>query len=68
MAKKKFKLAGSKENCTDETGTVRIAIVLADPNRAGRNLKGNITEYFSIKQTKVSEVTKAMKLALFGEE
>lgn len=61
---KKFSRAGSKleRNTVDSIGAVSIQMTLMN---GGKHVKGNITKRFTVDKARVSEVAKAIEVALF---
>jgi len=62
MAKKKFERASrTLKRYTDNVGTVRIRVTLADPDRPNSYKKGNLSKQISVKNSRVSEIVKAVE-------
>ncbi len=53
---------------TDERGTVRIRIALADPEDARGFLPGNMTKQISVSDATVGKVVERIEHALFGKK
>ena len=72
MAKKntkpRFERASRTLDYTDERGTVRVRVTLADPENPAKFKKGNLSKQFSIRNTKVSTVLKEMDKSFFGDK
>ena len=56
---------GGNTNRNDKAGLIRVRIVLDNNDK---DHKGNISKALTVRDAKVSEVTKAIELALFGED
>ena len=60
---------GNTDNKTDEKGLCLVKIFLAVPGTPGpQYLKGNVARVLRIAGARVSDVAKAIELALFCEE
>jgi hypothetical protein len=63
----KFEPQKARRNTSDDTGTVRVSVVLFTPTEKGhRPKKGNIVRSFSVKNAEVSAVAETISKALFG--
>lgn len=62
----KFERTTIKKNTLDDTGTVRVIIVLIGKTTSAHK-KGNIVRSLSIRNTKVSLVAAVVEKALFGK-
>lgn len=64
--RKPLERAPSRKNVMNDSGTVRISVILIDKER-GQHRKGNVTRHFHVSNARVTTVARRIEECLFKD-